>query len=270
MHSIHRDLIVKHNMLIDDLSQARDEKQRCFSEIQKLKQQLLDANNLNSNLHDEIKNKENLITVRTREVESLELRLRDYWTQIESKKGKEDQTLVQLNEKEREIQDLKLRVANHENHIRMLEQNVKDLKENVQEVKGEKSTQESKIHEQQEQIELQRNLTFEAEKKILIQNQEIERLNEKNDKLNGKILSLEQERDILIQHRKQLEVEVEFCKQRISILNQDIEALESVIKEMKVSRGELEDQYVKLKLKHQDALETLKSKSSIITQMEVH
>lgn len=33
LHSIHRDLIVKHNILIDDLSGAKEEKNKAFMEI---------------------------------------------------------------------------------------------------------------------------------------------------------------------------------------------------------------------------------------------
>ncbi|KAL4477522.1 hypothetical protein ABPG74_002672 [Tetrahymena malaccensis] len=269
LHSIHRELLMKHNRLIDDFDALKIDHDILKNDNENNSKLINTLKVLEQKKSDECRDFQRKVNEITVQFEKLKERAVQAESELQHKNRGADKYEGLLNEEQRINDDLRFQIKNMQEKIDLQQKNEDIYKRRIEELKGEQKYFNKQIDDQSEQFEKLQQKVYDLEKQIIDQKSTVQLQQESYAQIKSQCEQYENQILEIKGEKKKVEQEYEYCINRNELLTTDLEALQKLIKDMKVGRIELEEEYIKCKLRLNNSLDTIKAKNELCKDLEI-
>ncbi|KAL4496532.1 hypothetical protein ABPG72_015893 [Tetrahymena utriculariae] len=269
LHSIHRELLMKHNRLIDDFDALKIDHDILKNDNENNNKLINTLKVLEQKKGDECRDIQRKVNEITVQFEKLKERAVQAESELQYKNRGADKYEGLLNEEQRINEDLRFQIKNMQEKIDLQQKNEDIYKRRIEELKGEQKYFNKQIDDQSEQFEKLQQKVYDLEKQIIDQKSTVQLQQESCAQIKAQCEQYENQILEIKGEKKKIEQEYEYSMNRNELLTSDLEALQKLIKDMKVGRIELEEEYIKCKLRLNNSLDTIKAKNELCKDLEI-
>ncbi|EAR96589.2 hypothetical protein TTHERM_00490570 (macronuclear) [Tetrahymena thermophila SB210] len=269
LHSIHRELLMKHNRLIDDYDSLKIDHEILKNDNENNNKLINTLKVLEQKKSDECRDFQRKVNEITVQFEKLKERAVQAESELQHKNRGADKYEGLLNEEQRINEDLRFQIKNMQEKIDLQQKNEDIYKRRIEELKGEQKYFNKQIDDRSEQFEKLQQKVYDLEKQIIDQKSTVQLQQESYAQIKAQCEQYENQILEIQGEKKKVEQEYEYCINRNELLTTDLEALQKLIKDMKVGRIELEEEYIKCKLRLNNSLDTIKAKNELCKDLEI-